>query len=232
MSSRKPFVTHEKSFDYYLKDLEKYPPLSREEEVEVARRARAGDEKAFEKLITSNLRFAVHHCKHYRNKGVPYQDLIQQANLGLIEAAHRFDPDRNTKFITYAVWWMKLHIFQCLGEEQGHIEACKQIGESAAAIDFLDDLLRSDKPLSPEAKMLAAELSAELANLIDKTLSPREAEIVKLYYGLTGSDPQTLMELEDTFRVSYERIRQIKDKALTSLKEAAKSLESFSSDEN
>ncbi|MFW6202305.1 MAG: sigma-70 family RNA polymerase sigma factor, partial [Gemmatimonadota bacterium] len=93
------------ALDQYLKEISVYPLLSREEEVDLARRIKQGDEEALDKLVRSNLRFVVSVAKKYQNQGVSLADLINEGNLGLIRAAHRFDETKGIKFISYAVWW-------------------------------------------------------------------------------------------------------------------------------
>jgi RNA polymerase primary sigma factor len=98
----------------YLRALARLPRLKPEEERELGRRIRAGDSEALRRLIEGNLRFVVSYAKRYRGLGVPFLDLIHEGNLGLMEAARRFDPDRNVKFITYAVWWVRQAIMHAL----------------------------------------------------------------------------------------------------------------------
>jgi RNA polymerase primary sigma factor len=102
------------SLDIYLRDIRKYPLISREEEGELARRAQDGDQAALDTLVRSNLRFVVSVAKKYSGQGVPLEDLINDGNLGLVRAAHRFDPDRGYKFISYAVWWVRQAILHSL----------------------------------------------------------------------------------------------------------------------
>lgn len=98
----------------YLKDLAKIPPMQPGEETQISARIRAGDKSARTRLIEANLRFVVAFAKKYRNLGLPFPDLINAGNVGMIEAAKRFDPDNGAKFITYAVWWIKQSILQTL----------------------------------------------------------------------------------------------------------------------
>jgi RNA polymerase primary sigma factor len=92
----------------YLHAISRIPRLTPEEEREVGTRIKAnGDEVALRRMVEGNLRFVVSYAKRYRGLGVPFLDLIHEGNLGLMEAARRFDPDRNVKFITYAVWWIR-----------------------------------------------------------------------------------------------------------------------------
>ncbi|BAT71175.1 RNA polymerase primary sigma factor [Thermosulfidibacter takaii ABI70S6] len=112
----------EEGLTSYLKRISSYPVLSREEEVELARRAKAGDKEAFKKLVESNLRFVVSVASKYKGYGVSLMDLINEGNLGLIQAAKRFDPDRGVRFISYAVWWIKQAIMQALAEQSGVVK--------------------------------------------------------------------------------------------------------------
>jgi RNA polymerase primary sigma factor len=98
----------------YLKDISRFPQLSAEEEQTLGKRARSGDETAFRKLIESNLRFVVAMAKKYARSGYPLHELINEGNMGLIEAASRFDPDRGVRFITYASWWIRQAILAAI----------------------------------------------------------------------------------------------------------------------
>jgi len=94
----------ESSLDQYLKEISAYKLLSREDEVALASEIRKGNEEALDKLVRSNLRFVVSVAKKYQNQGVALGDLINEGNLGLIRAAHKFDETKGIKFISYAVW--------------------------------------------------------------------------------------------------------------------------------
>jgi RNA polymerase primary sigma factor len=111
-----PRVTDRSTMGIYLNDIQRYPLLTREEEKELARRARDGDAQARETLVRSNLRFVVSIAKKYAGNGVPLEDLVNEGNLGLIRAVERFDPDRGYKFISYAVWWIRQAILTAVSE--------------------------------------------------------------------------------------------------------------------
>jgi RNA polymerase primary sigma factor len=95
------------SLDLYLDEISRVPLLSRDEEMELARKAFRGNVAAQEKLARHNVRFVVSVAKKFQNRGVPLVDLIGEGNLGLMTAARKFDPDRGVKFISYAVWWIR-----------------------------------------------------------------------------------------------------------------------------
>jgi RNA polymerase primary sigma factor len=105
------------SLDKYLQEIGKVELITADEEVELARRIKAGDQVALEKLTKANLRFVVSVSKQYQNQGLSLPDLINEGNLGLIKAAQRFDETRGFKFISYAVWWIRQSILQALAEQ-------------------------------------------------------------------------------------------------------------------
>ncbi len=104
------------SLEKYLNDISKIPLLNAEDEAELARRIRAGDEEALDRLTKCNLRFVVSVAKQYQNQGLTLSDLINEGNLGLMKAAKRFDETKGFKFISYAVWWIRQSILQSIVE--------------------------------------------------------------------------------------------------------------------
>jgi RNA polymerase primary sigma factor len=126
----------------YLKDISQESLLTPDEEVELAQRVRNGDEAAAEKLIKANLRFVVSVAKQYQNRGVSLQDLINEGNLGLIKAAHRFDETRGFKFISFAVAWIRQAIMQAVSEQSrivrlpmNKVNALSKIRSTASALE-------------------------------------------------------------------------------------------------
>jgi RNA polymerase primary sigma factor len=116
-ASRRYSGFEEGSLDQYLRDISHYPLISRDEEANLARRIRVGEQEALDTLVRSNLRFVVSVAKKYQNQGVSLSDLINEGNLGLIRAAHKFDETKGIKFISYAVWWIRQAILQALAEQ-------------------------------------------------------------------------------------------------------------------
>ena len=262
------------SLDTYLREIGEVPLLRPEEEVELARRIKQGDQQALEKLTKANLRFVVSVAKQYQGQGLSLGDLINEGNLGLLKAANRFDETRGFKFISYAVWWIRQSILQALAEQSrvvrlplNRIGALNRIGrvfsileqeferepsaaEIAAELNMttkqvhetlriggrhlsldatvgeeqsrlLDTLENSDSP-PPDHDLMKESLRVEIEEALS-TLDEREAEVLRLYFGLGGEHPLTLEEIGERFRLTRERVRQIKEKALQRLRHASRS---------
>ncbi|MFM7497410.1 MAG: RNA polymerase sigma factor RpoD/SigA [Bacteroidota bacterium] len=105
------------SLDKYLQEIGKVELITADEEVELAQRIKAGDQRALEKLTKANLRFVVSVAKQYQNHGLSLNDLINEGNLGLLRAVHRYDETKGFKFISYAVWWIRQSILQTLADQ-------------------------------------------------------------------------------------------------------------------
>ena len=110
-------LRNEGSISRYFQEINKYPMITVEEEVELSIRIRNGDEDALQKLVVSNLRFVISVAKQFQNQGLSFPDLINEGNLGLIKAAKRFDETRGFKFISYAVWWIRQSILQAISDQ-------------------------------------------------------------------------------------------------------------------
>ena len=104
------FYERIEELDVYFRDLKKCKPMTKDEELRTFEKLRKGDRKAFDKIVTSNLKFVVSIAKRYRKYGVNFADLISEGNLGLIKAVGNFDENKGTRFISYAVWWIKAYI--------------------------------------------------------------------------------------------------------------------------
>ncbi len=112
-------ITHreDKSVNLYFQEVNKYPMVSVEEEVELSMKIHKGDERALQKLVEANLRFVISVAKQYQNQGLSFADLINEGNVGLVKAAGKFDETRGFKFISYAVWWIRQSIMQAISEQ-------------------------------------------------------------------------------------------------------------------
>ena len=263
------------SLDKYLQEIGKVDLITADEEVELAQKIKAGDQKALEKLTKANLRFVVSVAKQYQNQGLTLPDLINEGNLGLIKAAQRFDETRGFKFISYAVWWIRQSILQALAEQSRIVRLpLNKIGsinkinkmyalleqsnerpptaeEIAKELDMtvndvkesmknsgrhlsmdaplvegedsnLYDVLRSGESPNPDRELIQESLRTEIERSLE-TLTPREADVVRLYFGLGDQHPMTLEEIGETFDLTRERVRQIKEKAIRRLKHTSRS---------
>src|SRR5688500_11907478 len=171
--------TDEGSLDQYLREISKYPLIPQEEEVRLAQRIRIGEEEALDKLVRSNLRFVVSVAKKYQNQGVSLSDLINEGNLGLIRAAHKFDETKGIKFISYAVWWIRQAILQALAEQSRIVRV---------PLSGAGTLHRIGKRANAFRKKLGREAThAEIADGMDIT----EEEVAK-----TMSSSQTHLSLD------------------------------------
>jgi RNA polymerase primary sigma factor len=143
------------SLDKYLQDIGKEELITTDEEVQLAQRIKAGDQLALEKLCRANLRFVVSVAKQYQNQGLSLPDLINEGNLGLIKAAHRFDETRGFKFISYAVWWIRQSILQALAEQSRIIRLpLNQVG-SLSKVNKASSKLEQKYERTPSANEIA-----------------------------------------------------------------------------
>lgn len=263
------------SLDKYLQEIGREELISADEEVQLAKRIREGDQVALEKLTKSNLRFVVSVAKQYQNQGLSLPDLINEGNLGLIKAAKRFDETRGFKFISYAVWWIRQSILQALAEQarivrlplnqvgslnkinkafsklEQEFERTPSAEELAEILDIAEDKVAdtmrvSGRHVSMDAPFVQGEentlldvlvntdspradnmlISESLQKEIERslsTLTERERDVVRLFYGIGFNHEYTLEEIGDKFDLTRERVRQIKEKAIKRLKHSSRS---------
>lgn len=260
-----------KSLEKYLQDVSKEEMITAEEEVELAIKIQNGDELALNRLVRANLRFVISVAKQYQNTGLTLEDLINEGNLGLIEAAKRYDHTKGFKFISYAVWWIRQSILKAaadnsrtirlphnrLGEIQKISKAAnefEQKNERSPTADELSDLTEMDvtkvemslkmskKQVSIDAPMSNDDDNNSLVSVLENSDTPdpsdsllqeslsqdlertlsylkgMEAEVIRLFYGLGGTSEMTLEEIGNTFGLTRERIRQIKERGLRRLR--------------
>jgi RNA polymerase primary sigma factor len=263
------------SLDKYLQEIGREELITAEEEVQLAKRIREGDQRALEKLTRANLRFVVSVAKQYQNQGLSLPDLINEGNLGLIKAAKRFDETRGFKFISYAVWWIRQSILQALAEQSRIVRLpLNQVGslnkinkayskleqeferepsasELANILDLPEDkisdtmkvsgrhvsmdapfqqgeegslvdvLVNHDSPRA-DGQLMNESLSKEIDRALS-TLTERERDVIKLFFGIGIPHGLTLEEIGAKFDLTRERVRQIKEKAVRRLRHSSRS---------
>jgi RNA polymerase primary sigma factor len=152
----------------YLKEISRYPTLNHDEELELANRVKAGDAAALKKLVESNLRFVVAYAKRYRNPNVGFLDLIHEGNLGLIQAARKYDPfleGHDVKFITYAVWWIRQAILHALAEHAGSFRLPQKQANTLYRLERVRSELSDSLGRSPGEDELANELEISIEDV-------------------------------------------------------------------
>lgn len=141
----------------YIRDLQRYHPLSKNEEINLAEKIHAGDKQSLNRLIESNLRFVVSVAQTYANQGVPIEDLINEGNLGIIEAAKRFDGKKNFKFISFAVWWVRQAILKALAEQSRHFRVPANMASNLFTFNQARERLEQKLCRTPTNDELAKE---------------------------------------------------------------------------
>jgi RNA polymerase primary sigma factor len=155
------------SLDKYLQEIGKVDLLTPDEEVELAKRIKEGDQIALEKLTKANLRFVVSVAKQYQNQGLSLGDLINEGTLGLIKAAQRFDETRGFKFISYAVWWIRQSILQALAEQSRIVRLPLNRVGSLNKISKTFSELEQKYEREPSPEELAEVLDVTTAEVVD-----------------------------------------------------------------
>lgn len=261
-------MTNNDILSTYLKEINKIPLLTREEENDLAAKAKAGDQAARQKIASANLRFVVNIAKKYRHSGMDMTDLISEGNVGLMTAIDKFDSQKGYRFISYAVWWIRQSILKAiyetkdairlplnrvnelvkikkvkkaLGNRKSEEEEIKEVaahlnmeqdtvrdllaisqemvsldmnvqtkpGETSTFGDFIEDT----RYQGPEEGSLDSAMKREVRDVLG-TLKPKEAQVIRLRYGLDGTEPMSLKEVGDICKLTKERIRQIEKNAI------------------
>lgn len=147
--------------DQYMKEIERHPRLSPQEEAELASRIRQGDQNALDRLVKAHLRFVVSVALEYRHKGLPLTDLINEGNIGLITAAKRFDETRGVRFISYAVWWIRQSIRQAFAD---HVRMIRLPRLQAEKLTRLEEDLRTHEQMEGQPVDLQAVIDDSAAD--------------------------------------------------------------------
>lgn len=257
------------SLRLYLHDIGQIPLLTKSQEIELAIKMESGDAVARDSLITANLRLVVRNAKKYLGKGLPFLDLIQEGNVGLMRATEKFDYRLGYKFSTYATWWIRqamtraiadqgrtirlpVHVVEKINRMKSIIAGLEQNKEGSVSMSDVSEAMgiseaevstamllsrdteSLDKPIGEDADTELGDsivdnhqdtfeqvADSELKTLIEdslRNLTPREATVIRLRYGLGGDGPMTLEQVGRKMGVTRERIRQIEGKALRRLR--------------
>ena len=255
---------------FYLKEISKIPLLTYEEEKSLALRIKNGDQKATDILVEHNLRLVVSIAKHYTGCGLSLLDLIQEGNVGLIEAATKYDVNKGFRFSTYATWWVRQKIGRALSDQSRSIRVPAHIAELISKIKKVMGVMTQDLGRNPTEEEIAKKLNVEvdkvkvaldmsqavssldipvgedeettigdlqtdpsikslMSNLIDEanrqiietvfaTLNEREANVLRLRFGMDVNHAYTLEEVGNELGITRERVRQIETRALRKMR--------------
>ena len=168
-------MTHDENIlAMYLKEINKVPMISHEEEVELAQKAQAGDKAAKDKLVNANLRFVVNVAKKYQNHGLDLTDLISEGNLGLLTAVEKFDVTKGYHFISYAVWWIRQSILKAICEKSRAIRLPLNRANELVQIEHARKIVGTKKTEQQEYEEIGAMLNMEPAHVRDMINISRE----------------------------------------------------------
>ncbi|HUG01836.1 MAG TPA: sigma-70 family RNA polymerase sigma factor [Longimicrobiales bacterium] len=208
----------ESSLDQYLKEISAYPLLKREQEVELAIQIKKNNDEALNTLVRSNLRFVVSVAKKYQNQGVSLGDLINEGNLGLIRAAHKFDETKGIKFISYAVWWIRQAILQALAEQSRIVRVPLNRAGALHRIGRMSSTLLQELGREPTPEEVAQELDIS-SDEVERTMAISRSHLSLDAPMTPGEDNRLLDYLPD--QVSPGPEDQTFDRALNNTIEEA-----------
>lgn len=219
---------YEKSTAAYFNLIKKNKPLTKKEEMNLWRNFKENNDlSAREKLIKANLKFVPTVAKQFKGCGLPFADIIEEGNIGLIKAIDRFDPKKDNKVISYAVWWIRKCIMEAI-DKKGVLDT-ENIDEVFINTKKSDDENKIDnniKYIIPE-KYETSEDNSSMMNVkqvieeLFDGVPERERYIIYDYYGLDGDNPKTLDEIGSEMNLTKERVRQLNEKALKKMRSNA-----------
>ncbi len=166
----------------YLKEINKIPLLSNEEESELAKKAANGDKNASDKIVNANLRFVVKVAKKYQNKGLEFEDLISEGNIGLLNAIKKFDASKGYRFISYAVWWIRQSILKAICEKSRAIRLPQNRANELVQIEHAKKSLFESNSEEEDLKEIAAMLNMDVSHVcelvnISKEMASLDSEV-------------------------------------------------------
>lgn len=220
----------------YYKELKKCNPIAKSAELELIKKAKNNNVLAKNQLLTANLKFVFNVAKNYKGCGVSIEDLISEGNMGLIKAIDKFDVNRDVKFISYAVWWIRQSIQEFLKKKQAKdsFELLDDDNKKSKIVNSFDDEINDEDEFDSRMVLIDDTFSNQLDgkqktiinNLLSK-LDERAQFIIKSYYGF-DSDCMTLEEIGKKLNLSRERVRKIKEKNLRILRSELLLMDDFS----
>ncbi|MFP4082421.1 MAG: RNA polymerase sigma factor RpoD/SigA [Candidatus Aminicenantes bacterium] len=202
MSHRKNDYLDSKNLRIYLDKISEFPTLSQAEEKKLGKLIQNGDKKALQKLIEANLKFVVSYVKKYRGMGLSYSDLINEGNLGLIEAAKRFDPHRNVKFISYAVWWIRQAIIHALTQYSRIYHIPQKLSDQISEMKRTAARLKKQLGREPTRNEIAQSMEITREDVEDMELL--EEKNISLSDKYFDEDIEVGDKIEDSFSPSVE----------------------------
>ncbi|MCB5224546.1 MAG: RNA polymerase sigma factor RpoD/SigA [Candidatus Cloacimonadaceae bacterium] len=167
-------VFADQALQNYLKEISKFNPLSREEERELGLRARDGDQDAINRLVQANLKFVVKIAARYQNRGLSLSELISEGNIGLLKAIEKFDPEKNIKLISYAIWWIKQRIMLAVSEKSSLIRVPLGKSSSAHRVKATQDRIYTET-----GERASAEELSEKMNISEKSIEQLQDQMVE-----------------------------------------------------
>lgn len=218
---------YENSISSYFEEIKNMKPLSKREENKLWKRFHEkNDMTARETLINANLKFVPTVAKQFKGCGLPFADIVEEGNIGLIRAIDRFDPKKDNKVISYAVWWIRKTIIEAI-EKRGVLDA-----------ENIDDLIPVEGEVEKESNELIAKViipnkqdftvnkeqpvdAKQILEELFEGIPERERFIVSDYFGLDGVKPKTLEEIGEDLNLTKERVRQLNEKALKKMRSNA-----------
>ncbi len=206
----------------YLNQISKFRPLTQEEEKEVGYLIQKGDKAALSKMIEANLKFVVSYVKKYRGMGLGLLDLINEGNLGLIEAARRYDPEKNVKFISYAVWWIRQAVFHALTRNSRIYHIPQKLSDQVSEMKRVKSALKKELGRSPNREEIAKRMKIVVVDVEDlEILGSRDVSLSDRYF---DEDIEFGDKLEDSMSPSVE-YRIIKNSVQTQIREILQKLD-------
>ncbi|MBR5748867.1 MAG: sigma-70 family RNA polymerase sigma factor [Prevotella sp.] len=217
----------ESGLNRYLDEIGRESLLSAEEERMLAQKIQQGDNRALNRLVEANLRFVVSIANQYKGKGLQIDDLVSEGNIGLMKAASRFDPDRGTRFVNYAVVHIRQQIEKALDQQTEPPRGLNQRSTSVDAplghrtnMSLLSVLINQDAPFADER--IHSEAIQDAVEYALGSLDQRESRVVNAFFGI-NQEHETMAEIAEDMDLKRERVRQIRDKAVRKLRKAYKS---------